>query len=155
MNMKKIGLGMSIMMGVTLSLTLSFVGTFTSGRFTLVGFLLSFLESLVISFVIGFFVPMKKVGDAACGKLGIMDRPLACRCVESLVSDLIYTPIITFVMVFMAYKQATSHGVPLRFGSMLGESMVISLVVAYLIIFLVTPNYMKFLMKKYGNGEKK
>ena len=116
---------------------------------------MSFLESLVISLVIGFLVPMKKVGDAACEKAGIKDKPLACRFLESLVSDLIYTPIITFVMVFMAYKNATSHGAPLHFGPMLGRSMLISLVVAYLFIFLVTPNYMKFLLKRSGVGRPK
>ena len=150
MDMKKIGRQMSIMMGLTLSLVLSFVGVFTSGQFTLPAFIMSFLESLVISLIIGMFVPMKKVGDAACSKAGISERPLACRALESLVSDLIYTPVITFVMVFMAYKQATKHGAPLSFGPMLGKSMVMSLVVAYLFIFLVTPNYMKFILKRNG-----
>lgn len=150
MDMKKIGRQMSLMMGVTLSLVLSFVGVFTSGQFTLPAFIMSFLESLVISLIIGMLVPMKKVGDAVCDKAGVTGKPLACRALESLVSDLIYTPIITVVMVFMAYKQATKHGAPLKFAPMLGESMVVSLVVAYLFIFLVTPNYMKFIMKKNG-----
>ena len=153
MDMKKVGIQMSLLMGVTLSLVLSFVGVFTSGSFTVVGFLLSFLESLVISLVIGLLVPMKKVGDAACVKAGIKDKPLACRSLESLISDLIYTPVITFVMVFIAYKKATAHGAPLRLGPMLGKSMLISLVVAYLFIFLVTPNYIRFLVKRNGDGK--
>jgi len=45
MDMKKIGRQMSLMMGVTLSLVLSFVGVFTSGQFTLPAFIMSFLES--------------------------------------------------------------------------------------------------------------
>lgn len=148
---KKIKLSMSIMMGVTLSLCLSFVGTFTSGSFTPGAFLVSFMESLVISLVIGYFVPMKKLEDSACEKFGVTGKPLACRAVGSLVSDLIYTPIITIAMVTINFfKIPAAHRPP--YIIMLGKSMLISLVVAYLIVFLVGDNFMRMILKKNGIG---
>jgi hypothetical protein len=137
------------MMGITLSLCLSFVGTFTSGSFTIGGFMVSFLESLVISLVIGYFVPMKRLEDKACEKAGITGKPLACRALGSLISDLIYTPIITIFMVTINFvKIPAAHRPPYVF--MLGKSMLISLVVAYLIVFLAAENYIKFIMKRSG-----
>ena len=147
----KIKFHMSLMMGITLSLCLSFVGTFTSGSFTIGGFIVSFLESLVISLVIGCFVPMKRLEDKACEKAGITGKPLACRALGSLISDLIYTPIITIFMVTINYvKIPAAHRPP--YVLMLGKSMLISLVVAYLIVFLAAENYMKFIMKRSGVG---
>ena len=146
---KKIKMSMSIMMGVTLSLCLSFVGTFTSGSFTPAAFLVSFLESLAISLVIGCFVPMKPLEDKVCEKAGITGKPLACRALGSLISDLIYTPIITICMVTINFvKIPVAHRPP--YVLMLGKSMLISLVVAYLLIFLVGDPFMKLILKKYG-----
>ena len=147
---KKIKLHMSLMMGITLSACLSFVGTFTSGSFTPVAFIVSFLESLVISLIIGYFVPMKQLEDKACEKAGITDKPLACRALGSLISDLIYTPVITTAMVTMAYFKIQGGKPP--YIIMWGKSMLISLLVAYLIVFLVAQNYMKFIMKSIAPG---
>jgi hypothetical protein len=147
----KIKFHMSLMMGITLSLCLSFVGTFTSGSFTIGGFMVSFLESLVISLVIGYFVPIKRLEDKACEKAGITGKPLACRALGSLISDLIYTPIITIFMVTINFvKIPAAHRPP--YVLMLGKSMLISLVVAYLIVFLVAENFMKIIMKRNGVG---
>ena len=147
----KIKFQMSIMMGVTLSLCLSFVGTFTSGSFTPAAFVVSFLESLLISLVIGYFVPMKLLDDKACEKAGITGKPLACRALGSLISDLVYTPIITIFMVTINFvKIPEAHRPP--YFIMLGKSMLISLVVAYLIVFLVAENFMKFILKRNGVG---
>ena len=142
---KKIKSQMSIMMGITLSLFLSFIGTFSSGNFTPVEFLKSFLESLAISLVIGCFVPMKLLEDKACEKARITGKPFACRALGSLISDLIYTPVtINFV------KIPAEHRPP--YVIMLGKSMLISLVVAYLLIFLVGDPFMKLILKKNGVG---
>jgi hypothetical protein len=148
---KKIKSQMSIMMGITLSLCLSFIGTFSSGNFTPVEFLKSFLESLAISIVIGCFVPMKLLEDKACEKAGITGKPFACRALGSLISDLIYTPIITICMVTINFvKIPAAHRPP--YILMLGKSMLISLVVAYLLIFLVGDPFMKLILKKNGVG---
>ncbi|SFC98946.1 hypothetical protein [Ruminococcus albus] len=147
----KIKIQMSIMMGVTLSLCLSFVGSFTSGNFTVGSFLVGFLESLLISLVIGYFVPMKLLEDKACEKAGITGKPLPCRALGSFISDLIYTPIITIFMVTINFvKIPAAHRPP--YVLMLGKSMLISFVVAYLIVFLVADNYMKIILKRNGVG---
>ena len=148
--MKKVGIQMSLLMGTTLSFCLSLVGILSSGRFTLIGFLISFVVSLVISLIIGFLVPMKKVNDGICGKLKLQPGKLSTRFVESLISDLIYTPIITFLMVFMAYKQATSQGAPLVFLPMFLRSLLISMIVGYVLIFICMPLFIKMVMKKNG-----
>lgn len=148
--MKKIGRQMSILMGVTLSFFLSLVGNLTSGHFTIMGFVTSFILSLIISLIIGFSVPMKKVTDSLDNKLGLKPGRLNTHLFESLVSDLIYTPIITLAMVTMAYKQATSHGARLSYLPMLGKSELISMVVGYVLIFICMPVFMKLVLKRNG-----
>ena len=136
---KKIGIWMSILMGVTMSFGLSLTGNLFSGQFTMQGFLLSFLVSTLISLVIGFLVPMKKVGDAAVRKAGIRPRSLGANLLTALISDLIYTPVITLVMVIMAYVNATSHGAQIPFLPMFLRSLLISLLVGYVLIFIFMP----------------
>lgn len=150
MNMKKIGLQMNILMAVTLSFCLSLIGTLSSGHFTIPAFLISFAISTVISFIIGMIVPMKKVEDGLVRKCGLEERSLPARLLSTLVSDLIYTPILTFSMVFMAYKQATAHGEKMPFARVFVSSLIVSLIAAYIIIFIVTPLFLKFVMKKNG-----
>lgn len=147
--MKNIGLKMSLLMSVTMSFCLSLTGNLTSGHFTLMGFITSFLMSLVISFLIGFFVPMNKVNEKLFGN---MERGLKRKCLETLISDLIYTPLITIAMIIMAYKQATSHGAKIPFVPMLLKALIISLVVGYIIIYIVQPLFLKLLMKNSGAG---
>ena len=150
--MKKMNIQMGLLMAATLSFFLSLTGLLTAGKFTVPAFIISFLESFVISLIIGFFIPMKKLGDAAVNKAGIQPHSLKARLLETLLSDLIYTPFMTFVMVFMAHKQASKGGHPPPFIAMYGKSLIISLVVAYVIIFIVQPVFLKFVMKKNGIG---
>ena len=148
--MKKVGLQMNILMAVTLSFCLSLLGTLSSGHFTVPGFLMSFGISTVISLIIGFLVPMKKLEDGLVRKCGIEEHSLPARLLSSLVSDLIYTPILTFSMVFMAYRQATAHGSKMPFLPSFIKSLILSLIVAYIIIFIVKPLFLKFVMKQNG-----
>lgn len=104
--MKKMGLSMSVLMGLTMSFILSLVGTLGSGHFTVPGWLRSFVISLVISLVIGFVIPMKQVSDAACSKAGISVNTTKGRLFSALISDLIYTPLITVIMVSVAITGA-------------------------------------------------
>lgn len=105
--MKKMGLIMSVLMGFTMSIILSLVGTLGSGHFTVMGWLKSFAISLVISLILGFIIPMKKVSDAACSKAGVSVNTIKGRLLGSLISDLIYTPLITLIMVAIAVMGAT------------------------------------------------
>ena len=153
-NMKKIGMKMSLLMGVTLSFFLSLAGNLSSGHFTLPGFLISFLISFIISMIIGFLVPMKKVNDALGAKLGLIPGKGLTRCIEAFVSDLIYTPLITFAMIVMAHKQATAQGASIPFLPMFFKSLCMSLVIAFVLIFICTPIFMKLVLGKNTMGDR-
>ena len=148
--MKKASIEMSLLMGVTLSFFLSLTGTLSSGHFTIPDFLLSFAVSFVISLIIGFLVPMHKVTAALDKKLGIKPHTLGARFFDSLVSNIIYTPIISFCMVTMAYLIATSHGARLPYVPMLIKSLILTFIVGYILIFIFMPLYMKLVFKRNG-----
>ena len=150
--MKKMGIQMSLLMGVTLSFFLSLTGLISAKQFSIPALLINFAISFVISMIIGLLIPMKKVGDAAVAKAGFEPRSMKARLLETLISDSIYTPIITFCMVFMAYKQATSHGAKIPFPPMLIKSEIISLIVGFVLIFIFQPMFLKLVMKKNGVG---
>jgi len=155
MNMKKIGITMSLLMGVTLSFFLSLVGNLTGGDgFKLPAFLISFVVSTIISLIIGFVVPMMKVERGAVKAMGLKENGVPAKLVSALISDIIYTPIITLAMIALARKMAMkmSHGhaeLP-PFMVMFLKSLIISLVVAYVIILIVTPVYKKLSFKAAG-----
>ena len=151
--MKNAGIKMSLLMGVTLSFFLSLTGTLSSGKFVLPSFLTTFAASFVISLIIGLIVPMRKVESGAVRACGLKEHTLPARLVSSLVSDLIYTPVITLAMILLVRKMASAHGEKLPpFGVMFGSSLILSLLVAYVIIFIVTPIYVKVCFKNSGNG---
>ena len=150
--MKKIGIQMGLLMGVTLSFFLSLTGLISAGKFTVPALIINFAVSFVISMIIGLLVPMQKVGNAAVAKAGLEPRTFKAKLLETIISDVIYTPIITFCMVFIAYKQATSHGAKIPFVPMLIKSEVISLIVGFVLIFIFQPMFLKFVMKKNGVG---
>ena len=102
--MDKVGKQMSIYMGVTLSLCLSLVGTLTSGHFTVPALLTGFVVGMVISIALGFVIPVKKLTDAVCEKLEVEENTGAGRCISALVSDVLYTPVITLAMVILAQQ---------------------------------------------------
>ncbi len=154
MNMKKIGMQMSILMGISMSFCLSLTGVLSSGHFTIPAFLSSFIISTIISLIIGFFVPMKKVSDTAVEKAGLTPHTLKARLLESLISDLIYTPVLTLCMTGMAYYNAVSHGQSMPpYLLMFLKSLLLSMIVGYVLIFLLTPVYLKLIMKKSGGKQ--
>ena len=148
---KKVGRSMSVCMALTLSLCLSIVGNLVgmiqSGRFDVIGFLIGFVVSMIISLIIGFIVPMGRIHGSLMKKFG---PGIFERYVESMISDLIYTPVMTFIMVLIAYFMAKSHGAEPPFLGMFLPSLGICIVVGYILIFIFQPLYMKLLMKKYG-----
>lgn len=153
--MKKVGIIMSVLMGVTLSFCLSLTGNLTSGEgFQLVPFLLSFAASTVISLLIGLIVPMKKVEDGAVKAMKLNERSMPANLVKALVSDLIYTPVITLAMIILVralvMKMSHGHAQLPPFAVMFIKSLIISLVVAYIIILIVTPVFMKLSFKLAG-----
>lgn len=150
--MKKIGREMGIRMGILMSFCLALTGTLSSGHFTPVGFLLSFVVSAIISIIIGFVVPVGKITGDACRKVGFNQGTIKERLLSSLISNLIYTPLMTFVMVLLAYTMAMKQSggmAQLSFLPMFLHSLVICFIVGYILIFIFQPLFMKQLLKKY------
>ena len=151
MNNKKIGIQMSLLMAVTLSFCLSLTGNLSSGNFQIVPFIVTFAASFVISLLIGLIIPMPKVEAGAVRACGLEEHSLPAR--SSFVSDLIYTPVITLAMIAIVRKMASAHGADLPpFGIMFVKSLILSFIVAYIIIFIVSPIFLKLVLKKNGAG---
>lgn len=148
MDMKKVGHEMSLLMGLSMSFILTIVGMLTAKRFTVPGFIKSFLISFVISMIIGLIIPMKKVSDGVLRKCETKPGTLKARILEALVSDVLYSPLMTLVMVYLAYREATSHGARIPFGLMLLKSEIISFITAFILSFILTPVFMKIVMKR-------
>ena len=69
---------------------------------------MSFLVSFHISLLIGMLVPMKRLSDSVCHRLGI-EGGIRYGLVSALLSDLLYTPVITVVMVFFMTNMAAAQ----------------------------------------------
>ena len=120
--MKKISIRMSLYMGLAMSLTLSLVENISSKRFSFPIFLITLGASFVISVLIGLVIPMGKIGQAATKNM--KQGGLGARALESLISDLIYTPVITLAMVWLVQNlvpvfagMAAKQSVKLQGGS--------------------------------------
>ena len=159
--MRKIGLIMNILMGVSLSFALSLCGLLFSGHFETKAWLVSFALSTIVSLLIGFCIPVHKIGCALCEKMGLKERTMPFHCVDSLVSDIFYTPIITLLMVGYAFlgakkgiEMALANGAPaaslpqLHFMPMFGHSLLISMIIGYVLIWILQPLYLKILLAK-------
>ena len=101
-------------------------------------------------------------GDKADAKAGLKPGTLPARFFESLISDLIYTPVISLCMVAFAYFQLKRAAafvpemvVP-PFFAMFLKSLLFTFAAGYVLIFIFQPLFMKMLMKKFGliNGPK-
>jgi len=148
--MKKIGIKMTVSMGVVMSFILSLVGTLMGGHFTVPSWLISFVISLLISLVIGFIVPIKKVGDAFCNKCKTNPESMKGNLLSGIVSDLIYTPLITVIMVVVMLGNAAKHapaGAVPTVGQVLPGSLLVCLIVGYVVIIIVQPILLKTFMK--------
>ena len=141
---------MSILMGLTLSFFQSLINILRSGHFTVPGWLISFVISAAVSLIISYAVPMKKVNDAVEKKFSLEPRSAKAHIAESLVSDLIYTPIMTLVMTFLAWRNASSAGAPVQFLPMFLNSLWLSLIVGFVLVYFLQPIYTDFLMRQNG-----
>lgn len=149
-NMRSIGIKMNILMGVSMSFVLSLVGTLTGGHFSIPSWIVSFAISLLISLLIGFVVPIKKVGDLLCVKCKVEPASMKGNLVSGIASDLIYTPIITIIMVVFMLSNVAKHapeGAVPPVGRVLPGSLAICLIVGYVVIIILQPLFLKMLLK--------
>ena len=152
MNMKKVGRKMSVLMGVTMSLCMSLIGNITSGHFTVPGFITSFLISAAISLIIGLLVPVGPIAKGASERCGLESGSLGARSLESLITDVCFTPVMTAAMITFAYFMSKKHGEHMKFVPAFLSSLGIGLVVCFLLAFILTPIYLKRAMKGSAGG---
>ena len=153
---RMIGIGMSIRLGIVMSFFMSLTGTLVSGHFTIRGFLISFIVSTVISLLIGFLIPIGQVSESVCKAARLKHGTLPCRLLETFIADLIYTPIMTFLMVYMAHQMVmkqTNGMAQLNLFGMYFRSLGICFLVGYVLIFIVQPVFYRQLVKKYEDTE--
>ncbi len=158
--MKSVMMKMTILMGLTMSFVLSLVGTLLGGHFSIPGWIISFLVSLVISLIIGFVVPIKKVTDSACKKAGVEPASPKGNFLSALVSDLIYTPVITVIMVIVMIngakrnipEEVLAQGGGPSVARVLPISLIVCLIVGWIVIAVIQPVYIKYLTKNLGPG---
>ena len=148
MDMKKLGQKISLLMALSMSCVLTLVGLLSAGKFSVQGFLSGFAVSFIVSMIIGLIIPMKKVSDAVTGRVNRLPGTLKARLLEALGSDVLYSPLMTFIMVYIAWRQATAHGAMIPLGPMLLKSEIISFIAAFNLSFFLTPVFMNMLMRK-------
>ena len=152
LRMKRIGRRISILMGFTLSLCLSLVANLflAEDGFKIGAFFLGFAVSLTISLIIGFLVPMKRVNDGIDRKFNLKPGSVGANALEALVSDLIYTPIITLVMTLMAWFMANNNNpnANIPYFPMFLKSLLVCMLVGYVLIFIFQPLYTKLVVGK-------
>ena len=148
--MKKVENEMGLLMGITIGFVLTMVGLLSAGQLTPGKFISSFLISFVISQIVTRIIPVQKITAAVSRKFNFPAGSLKQRLLETLISNIFYSPIMTFIMVFIAYKQSAAHGAKIPFGPMLLRSEGISFIVSYILIFIITPIYKKIVFSRNG-----
>ena len=98
--MKKAGLLISVLMGLTMSFCLSLIGLLSAGQFTLPGFLKNFLISFAVSLLLGQLIPVRRISDSLLKKHQLKPGTIKARLVESLVTTVTYSPIMTLIFSF-------------------------------------------------------
>ena len=128
----------SLLVGATLSFILSLVGNLLSRQFEVRGWLISALVGLVITVAVGMIVPMVRISMLVHKKFE--KSPFVAHCIESLISDLIYTPVICYLMVLLAWFRSGRH---FNFALNYFRSLSVTFVVGYVLIFFLVPLYKK------------
>lgn len=145
--MKKISLFMNLLMGFIMSFVLSLTGTLTGGHFTIPSWLLSFGASLILSLIIGFIIPIKPLSDSLSNAFHIKDKTFGKRLFDSFISNVLYTPLLSATMVFLAWSNIPEEHRP-SFITLYTPSLIVTFIVGLIVIFIVQPLFLKMLLKK-------
>ena len=154
--MKAVSIKISVMMALVMSICLSIVGNLTAKRppgtpliAIVISILVSIALSFVISLIIGLVIPMGKLLAALDRKLGLQPGKIGTRLFDALISNIIYTPFMTFAMTIFAYiTSVKKSGAPISYPMMYLRALAISFVVGYVLIFIFQPLFMKMFMPK-------
>ncbi|MCR4787954.1 MAG: hypothetical protein K5888_05150 [Lachnospiraceae bacterium] len=156
--MKAAGMKISLMMALVMSLCLSIIGNLTAKRpegtpviSIVIGIAVSFVISFVISLIIGLLIPMGKLNDSLCHKLGLEKGRLGTRLFESFVSDVVYTPFITLAMTLFAYNTAmrqSGRNVQISYLPMFLSSLLICFIAGFILIFIFQPLFVRMFIPR-------
>lgn len=111
--------------------------------------------AMIIAIGLGFIVPMKKVNDGI--ESATKTKVFVLHFLQSLVSDLIYTPLIGLVMAFFSTavfviprnpNLSMNMLVPVSLGNF-AKSFLIEFVIALVVIIIIEPIIQKAAFKKY------
>ncbi len=154
-----------IFLGISLSVVLSLVGillaTRQNGRFSITGWLITLVASIIVSLALGFIIPMDRAAKGTSKACKLKPGGIPARLVETLVMDIIYTPVVNFLMVFISRQKAISNGAPpqtLHLGKMFLLSFPGVFVTGYIFIFVFLPLFeklAKMIAMKTGNKNSK
>lgn len=153
--MRKIGIKIAFCMALLMSFGLSLTGNLLAERPPempmapiIMGFLACFVLSFIVSFAIGLIVPMPKVNAALARKFHLQPRTPKAHFIESLASNLIYTPLMTTVMVSFVYFALMPAGQKPPFLPMFIHSQIICFIVAQVLIMVFVPIIIKLVLSK-------
>ena len=146
--MRAAGKAVGMMMGLVMSFFQSLAGQLSSGHFTFPGWIISLALSIAISWVIGYIVPMGKITKNVCTKLKCQPESLKARLAESLISDLLFSPLICLANILLAYRNAAAHGAKVSFPGMFLPSLGISLALGFVLAFIFLPICKKTVMSR-------
>lgn len=141
---------MNILMGSTVSFVLSLVGTLKGGHFTVISWLIAFLISFTLALIIGFVVPINKIDKLVFDKYDVDPDSMKGNLISGIVSDLIYTPVISITMVVIMLTNAAKHapeGATLPLSRVIPSSLLLALIVGYVVIIIAKPFYLKRVLK--------
>ena len=157
--MRKIGIKIAFCMALLMSFGLSLTGNMLAERppempmiASIIGFVKCFILSFAISFAIGLFVPIPKVNAALGRKFHLQPRTPKAHFIESLASNLIYTPLITTAMVCFVYFTMMPEGHKPPFWPMFIHSQVVCFIVAQVLILIFVPIIIKLVIPKDAAG---
>ncbi|MBP5280236.1 MAG: hypothetical protein J6Z03_07105 [Erysipelotrichaceae bacterium] len=138
---------MSICMGIIMSLCLSTAGLLTARAFSLPSLLLNLVISYAIVRGIDHFIDIGALAVDVPNKMDVDPNSLQGRFLRALITDVIYTPLMTIVMVSIGYYRATSHGAQIPYVPMLMKSMLLTFTLSFLICFFIMPVVEKLILK--------
>ena len=69
------------------------------------------------------------------------------RCIDALISDLIYTPVIVLSMIIFACRMAEKQGGHIPFLPYFGKSLVLDLILGFILILIFTPIFIRLVVK--------
>ena len=146
--MKEYGRKLSLCMGIMMSFCLSAIGLFSANAFTPLSLLLNFAISFTVISIVSRFFNAERIAVGVLERNSIDPGSIKGRMIQALIVDLIYSPIMTFAMVTIAYVSASKNGNDMPYIPMLLKGLAVSFVAAFFLCLIFVPIFEKILNRK-------